>query len=190
MTLRCLQIFSVGLLSLIAVTARSAALEPGRNYSFSLRDVDGNDLAVADGHVTIITVVTRQNETQARAVADLVPDRYVGDPRYRYVTLVNFQRKLGGPLPSLTRAIIRKRLDAEAKALKPQYEAKHLTRDPRRDVYVVADFDGTAVAHLGLAPESGTVAVFVFDGRGKLINRWEGVPPGNSLPDAIASADG
>lgn len=189
MTARPLQIFSVMLLILAARDANGDALKPGETYSFSLRDVDGNELETADGHVTIITVVTRENEDEAHAVANLVPDRYLGDPNYRYVTLVNFQGKLAGPLQGLTRTIIRNRLDAEARQLKPQYEAKKLSRDPRRDVYVVADFDGTAVAHLGRTPDSNDVAVFVFNGGGKLIKSWKGVPPGNSLAAAIASAE-
>lgn len=170
-------------------SAQTSSLQAGRTYSFSLSDVDGNDLATADGHVTIVTVVTRDKEEQAQAVADRVPDRYVGDPKYRYVTLVNFQRKLAGPFQGLTRAIIRNRLDAEAGKLKGQYAAKKLARDPRRDLFVIADFDGSAMAHLGLALESNNVAVFVFDGRGKLVRSWNGVPPGNSLADAIAAAE-
>ena len=102
---------------------------------------------------------------------------------------MNFQRKLASPFQGITRAVIRNRLDAEAKQLKPQYDAKKLSRDPRKDVYVVADFDGSAVAHLGLAPEGNDVAVFVFNRSGKLINRWSGVPPGNSLAEAIAAAE-
>lgn len=189
MAVRSLQIFSCALLILLAAQARGAALEQGRTYSFSLHDVDGNDLATADGHVTIITVVTRENEEQARAVADAVPDRYIGDPKYRYVTLVNFQRKLAGPLQRITRAVIRNRLDAEAKRLKPQYEAKKLTHEPRKDLFVVADFDGSAVAHLALAPEANDVVVFVFNRVGKLINHWTGVPPGNALAEAIVAAE-
>src|SRR4051812_39486705 len=188
MSTRGLQMFSLTLLVFIARVC-AAPLEQGHTYDFSLHDVDGQDLATADGHVTVITVVTRENEDEAHAVADLVPDRCLGDPKYRYITLVNFQRKLVGPLQGLTRTVIRNRLDAEAKQLKPQYEAKKLTRDPRRDIFVVADFDGTAVEHLGLTPESGRIAVFVFDGHGKLINRWEGVPPAHALPDAIAAAE-
>jgi hypothetical protein len=189
MIARSLQLFSVMLLLAGSAGAETPGLQPGRTYSFSLRDVDGNDLATADGHVTTVTVVTRDNEEQAHAVADRVPDRCLGNPKYRYITLVNFQRKLAGPFQGLTRAIIRNRLDAEAKQLKLQYDAKKLARDPRRDIFVVADFDGSAVGHLGLTPESNTVAVFVFDGRGKLVSSWSGVPPGNSLADAIAAAE-
>lgn len=189
MIARSLQLFSVLLLLGSGAGAQTSELEPGRAYSFSLRDVDGNDLATADGHVTVITVVTRQNEDQAHAVADRVPDRCLGNPKYRYITLVNFQRKLARPLQGLTRKIIRNRLDAEAEALKPEYVAKNLTRDPRQDVFVVADFDGSAMAKLGLSPGSNNVGVFVFNGRGKLIKRWDSVPPGDSLAQAIAVAE-
>jgi hypothetical protein len=189
MTRRGLQIFSAALLVGSFAFGQAAALQPGHSYRFALRDVDGNDLSTADGHVTIITVITRQNEPEAHAVADLVPDRYVGDAKCRYVTLVNFQRSLAGPFQGLTRAVIRSRLDGEAKQLKPHYDAKKITRDPRHDLYVVADFDGSAVAHLGLAPEANDVVVFVFNGSGKLVNRWTGVPPGNALPEAIAAAE-
>lgn len=189
MTARSLQIISIVATLVVGRLASAAVLEPGRPYSFSLHDVDGNELSTADGHITILTVVTRQNEAQAHAVADLVPDRCLGDPKYRYITLVNFQRGVARPFQGLTRTIIRKRLDAEAKELQRDYTAKKLTRDPRRDIFVIADFDGTAVRQVGLTPENSSVAVFVFDQRGKLINRWDGVPPGNSLPDAVAAAE-
>ena len=181
--------FSAALLLVVVSAALSAELQRGRKYEFTLRDVDGNNLAVANGHVTIITVVTRANEEQARTVAAGVPERCIGDPRYRYITLVNFQRKISPIFRGLTNSIIRGRLDAEAKELKPRYAAKQLTRDPRRDVYVVADFDGAAVAHLGLTPASSEVAVFVFDGEGKLVERWTGVPPEGALARAIAAAE-
>ncbi|MEP6956170.1 MAG: hypothetical protein ABI883_05040, partial [Chthoniobacterales bacterium] len=87
----------------------AASLQPGSVYELSFSDVDGNNLSTADGHVTIITVVTREQEEKAHAVADLVPERYIGDPKYRYVTLVNFQGKLAGPLQGVTRAVIRNR---------------------------------------------------------------------------------
>ena len=174
---------------LIPAFAHRVELQPGSAARLTFRDVDGRDLSTAAGYVTIITVATRQDEDKARAVADLVPDRYVGDARYRYVTMVNFERKLARPLHGLTRAIIRQRLDAEAKKLKPNYEAKKIARDPRRDIYVVADFDGSAVAQLGLAPESQQLAVFVFNRQGKLIQRWNELPPNDSLGRAIAAAD-
>ena len=186
---RLLQMFSATLFVTAATLAQSAELQRGSKYHFTLRDVDGNNLVTADGNVTIITVVTRENEEQARAVAAAVPPRCIGDPKYRYITLVNFQRKIAPIFRGLTNTIIRRRLDAEAKELKPKYAARQLTRDPRRDVFVVADFDGTAVGQLGLSPTSSDVAVFVFNGEGKLIERWTGVPPEGALAQAIAAAE-
>ena len=189
MIARRLQFISAALLLGAVASVSSADLQTGTVYRLKFRDVDGNDLGTADGHVTILTVVTRQNEEKAHVVAAQVPDRCVGDPKYRYVTLVNFQRKLARPLRGLTQTIIRRRLEAEAVKLKPDYNAKKLARDPRKDLYVVADFDGGAVAQLGLAPEATEVAVFVFNGAGKLVERWTGTPPDAALARAIAAAE-
>ena len=182
--------FSVVLL--LAAAGFAAASEPktGTVAPLTFEDVDGNELSTADGHVTIITVVTRAAGDEARMVAEQVPDRFIGDPKYRYITLVNFQGKLPGALHAVTRGVIRGRLDAEAKGRKPKYEAKNLARDPRHDIHVVADFDGKAVSQLGLSPDSSDVEVFVFNGEGKIDRHWTDVPPNNSLGKAIAAAAG
>ena len=185
---RVLQIFLAALLLAVAHGAPSE-IKSGNVYDISLHDVDGNDLSTTAGAVTIITVVTRDNEEKARAIAALVPERCIGDPRYRYITLVNFRGRIPRPLRGLTRAVIRSRLDAEAIELKPRFVANQSDRDPRKDIYVVADFDGAAVEKLGLAAVSEEIAVFVFNGRGRLVARWDDVPPGDALPKAIAAAE-
>ena len=184
-----LQMFSVLFLCALTSAADAMELQPGSVQNLVFRDVDGNNLATADGHVTVITVVTRENETKARAIADLVPDRYVGERNFRYVTLVNFQGKLFRPVHGLTRAVIRSRLEAEAKKLQPKYAAKKINRDPRGDIYVIPDFDGSAVARLGLPQQLSEIVVFVFNGKGRLVERWKGVPPGDALAKAIADAE-
>jgi hypothetical protein len=184
-----LQRFSAVVVFVAVASAAAKELQQGEVSALSFRDVDGNTLSTTDGHVMIVTVVTRANEDNAQAVADHVPDRCVGDPKYRYVTLVNFEGKIMGPLRGLTRTIIRQRLDAEGRKLKPEYDAKRITRDPRKDIFVVADFDGSAVKQLGLTPENAALEVFVFDPRGKLIERWNAVPPEDSLAKAIAAAE-
>jgi hypothetical protein len=188
MIARSLQFFFMAFILVAAVPAY-AELQTGATHALTFPDVDGHNLSTADGHVTIVTVVTRENEANARAISLLVPERCIGVPKYRYITLVNFEGKIPGPLRGLTRGIIRNRLDAEAKELKPRYEAKNLTRDPRSDVYVVADFDGSAVKRLGLTPESANLAIFVFDGKGKLVGRWSEVPTEEALTSAILAAE-
>jgi hypothetical protein len=183
-----LQRFSAAVLSLIFLAAANP-LQTGSTARLLFHDVDGNELSTADGHVTIITVIPRQNEAKAQAVADHVPDRYLGDRRYRYVTMVNFQHKLLPALQGLTKAIIRNRLNAEANRLRPEYNSKRIDHDPRQDIFVVADFDGTAVAQLGLAPEFDGLAVFVFNGHGKLIAHWSEVPSEDMLAKAISGAE-
>ncbi len=169
--------------------AAASPLQTSSTARLTFHDVDGNEHSTASGHVTIITVVTRQNEAKAQAVADHVPDRYVGDRRYSYITLVNFQKKLFPALQGLTRTIIRNRLDAEATRLRPEYTAKHIGHDPRQDMFVVADFDGKAVTQLGLTPEYDGVVVFVFNGHGKIVARWNDVPSEDALAKAISAAE-
>jgi hypothetical protein len=160
------------LFSIALALCAAAPLQPGSINHLSFHDVDGNTLSTADGHVTIITVVTRQNEQQAHAVADQVPDFCLGNQKYRYVTLV-----------------IRQRLDSEAAKLRREYQQKQIGHDPRKDMFVIADFDGSAVSQLGLAVDSNDVHVFVFNGRGKLVQHWTGVPPNDSLGKAIAATE-
>lgn len=184
----CRLIFFMMLFGVWPLGAAPEQFTPGTTHRLFFRDVDGNDLSTSDGHVTILTVVTRVHEDKARIVADLVPDRYIGGAKYYYITLVNFERKVPRPFYGLTRAIIRSLLAVEASKLKPDYVAKKIARDPRSDLHVVADFDGRATEQVGMSADAGKMAVFVFDGSGKLIARWSDVPPGDSLAEALAEA--
>jgi hypothetical protein len=189
MITRQLQFISATALLVAAAADLRADLQPGSVARITLRDVDGNDHSTSAGYVTIITVASRENADKAKAVADRVPDRYIGNPQYRYITVVNFQGRIPRPLQGVTRGIIRQRLENEAKRFRASYQAKKIPRDPRRDLYAVADFDGSAAKQLGLSPDSSAVTVFVFNGQGKLVARWTDVPPNDSLAEAIAAAD-
>ena len=173
---------------LIAATLQAAEVRVGNNYELVFTDVDKRRLSTADGHVTIISVATRENEAKAQALGDRVPQQYYGDPKFRLITLVNFQQGIFAPFRGVIMAIIRSRLDAEAKNLQRVYSERKLKRNPRDDIYVVADFDGKAVSQLGIAPKSSEFAVFVFDGRGRLVRRWSDVPSADDLAQALQQA--
>jgi hypothetical protein len=173
---------------LAAATAQAVELRVGNNYPLTFTDVDRHQLSTADGHVTIISVVTRRDEAKAQRVGDSVPQIYFGDPKFRLITLVNFQQNILPPLRGLVSAMIRHRLDAEAKELQKIYSERHLTRNPRNDIFVVADFDGKAVSQLGINPISAEFAVFIFDGRGRLVRLWNDVPSAEMLAQALKEA--
>lgn len=173
---------------LAATTLQAADLRVGNNYQLTFTDVDKRQLSTSDGHVTIISVTTRENEAKAEALGERIPHHYYGDPKFRLITLVNFQQGIFVPFRGVIMAIIRSRLDAEAKNLQKVYSERKLKRNPRDDIYVVADFDGKAVSQLGIAPKSPEFAVFIFDGRGRLIGRWNDVPSTDALADALKDA--
>jgi hypothetical protein len=173
---------------LASAPAETAPLATGKTYRLVFTDVDRNQLSTADGHMTIIAVTTRQDEEKARALGDRVPDTYIGDARYRFVTVINFQGRIHSPFRALTAALVRRRLNQEAKRIQPRYSSAHRTRDPRRDLFAVADFDGTAVSQLGIPSSSSEFAAFLFDGEGRLLRRWSEVPAQPELAEALAAA--
>jgi hypothetical protein len=111
-----------------------------------------------------------------------------GDPKVRLINLVNFQQSIFSPLRGMVSAMIRNRLDQEAKEVQKKYAELHITRNARDDIFVVADFDGKAVSQLGIAPTSSEFTVFIFDGKGRLVRKWSDVPPPEQLAQAIKDA--
>ncbi|HEX7516101.1 MAG TPA: hypothetical protein VF345_02320 [Chthoniobacterales bacterium] len=188
MFVRPLQYFFIAALVAAISAARATELRLGNAYPLTFTDVDQHQLSTSDGHVTIIMVVTKKDEQKAQTVGDRIPRVCLGDPKYRLITLVNFQQKIFPLFRGITSAIIRHRLDAEAKELQKIYSAKHLNRNPRYDIFVVADFDGKIVSQLGIAPASAEFVVFAFDGRGRLVRRWNDAPSADALNAAINEA--
>jgi len=173
-------LFVIG--ALAATAGHGAELRAGNNYPLTFTDVDRHQLSTSNGHVTVITVLTKRDEEKAQAVGDRVRHQYYGDSKFRLITLVNFQQKILPPFRGMLSAIIRYRLDAEAKELQKVYTERQLKRNPRDDVFVVADFDGKAVSQLGIASASSEFAVFV------LVRRWNDVPSTEALAQAIKEA--
>lgn len=176
------------ILALVAATAGAAELKIGNNYPLTFTDVDRRDFSLADGHVTIISVVNRRDEAKAQSVGDRVSKISFGDPKIRLITLVNFQQNILLPFRGMVSAVIRHRLDLEGREMQKKYAERHINRDARNDIFVVADFDGKAVSQLGISPTSSEFAVFVFDGRGRLVRRWNDVPSGEMLSQAVKEA--
>jgi hypothetical protein len=59
----------------------------------------------------------------------------------------------------------------------------------RSDIFVVADFDGTASSRLGGQPEATDFHVFVFgrngDRNGELVHQWNEVPSAKDLAAVV-----
>jgi hypothetical protein len=175
-------------LCLAAANAQAIQLRPGNTYPLTFTDVDRRQLSTADGHVTVISIVTRRDEAKAQTVGDRVSQITFADPKVRLITLVNFQQGILLPLRGMVSAVIRHRLDVEAQDIQKSYAERHINRNAREDVFVIADFDGKAVSQLGVLPASSEFAVFVFDGKGRLVRRWNDVPSQDMLAQAIKEA--
>jgi hypothetical protein len=161
------------------------ALSPGRVYALNFVDVDGRKLSTADGHVTVVVLSSRSDANKARVVGDRIPGYCLGNPTYRMITVIGLGQSRSRPLRMLLTSIVRRRLDAEAQRLQPRYAAKKLARNPRSDLFAVADFDGSAVSQLGSSPSSLAFTVLVFARNGQLLRQWNDVPSAGDLAAAL-----
>jgi hypothetical protein len=180
-TLRALQFFLfIGTLILLPAARLHGALSIGATYSFGFVDIDGNKLST-DGHITVVVLTTPADREKARTVGDRIPEHCLGNPDYRMITIIHFARNHTAIGRRIATALIRHRVNEEAKRLQARYDEKKIVRDARKDVFIATDFDGSLASQLG-EPEGATgFCVFVFGRNGELIAQWHGVPSAEQL---------
>jgi hypothetical protein len=185
-----LQNFLLPAMSLVlsGVLARGA-LSTDNTYSISFVDIDGNKHSTADGHVTIVVLTTTANHEKARTVGDRVPDFCLGNPSYRMITVIHFTGRHMAIGRRIATAFIRHRMREEAKRLQARYTAQKISRDAKSDIFVVADFDGTAASQLGQPAGATDFSVFVFGRTGELLAQWHSVPSADELAAAVKKSD-
>jgi hypothetical protein len=118
-------------------------------------------------------------------VGDRVPERCLGNPDYRMITIVRFVRSHTVVGRRIATAFIRHRVNEEANRLQVRYEGKKIARDARKDIFVATDFDGSISSQLGQAEGAADFCVFVFGRKGELIAQWHGVPSAEQLASAL-----
>lgn len=166
--------------------ARAEPLQTGAPMRCTVIDVDQHPLSIADGHATVVTIINRANQHDARVVGNHVPRDYYGDPNFRLITVVNL--KTPPAFRRMLLSFIRHRLDLEAKRLAGIYKDRGVDRDPRQDLHVVADFDNEVLKQFGVPPDVKKTQVFVFDRGGQLVSRWDRTPSSEDLAEALQKA--
>ena len=158
-----------------------SAFSNAATYSITFVDIEGNKLSTADGHVTIVVLTTTADHEKARTVGDRVPDFCLGNPEYRLITVIHFTRRYMTIGRRVATAFIRRRVCEETKRLQARYDAKGISRDASRDIFVVTDFDGTVASQLGEPGGVNDFDVFVFGPTGELRAHWHDVPSAEQL---------
>jgi hypothetical protein len=185
-TPRALQFFfSIGTLIFFLVTSLHGSLSIGATYPLSFVDIDGNKLSTGDGRVTVVVLVTPADREKARTVGDRVPERCLGNPDYRMITIIRFTRRHATIGRRIATALVRHRVNEETRRLQAEYDGKGIRRDARKDVFVGTDFDGLVSSQLGQPEASTDFCVFVFGRNSELLAQWHGVPSAEQLAAAL-----
>ena len=157
----------------------------GATYSLSFVDIDGNKLSIADGHVTVLVLVTPADRAKARTVGDRIPERCLGNPVYRMITVIHFASRHTVIGRRIATALVRHRINEESRRLQARYDGKRIVRGARKDIFVVTDFDGSVSSQLGEQERATDFCVFVFGRKGELLAQWHGVPSAEQLAAAV-----
>jgi hypothetical protein len=183
---RTLQFFFViGTLILLPAARIHGGLSNGGTYPLSFVDIDGNKQSTADGHLTVIVLTTVADREKAHTVGDRVPEHCLGNPDYRMITIIRFARRHTVVGQRIATALIRHRVNEEAKRLQARYDGNKIARDARKDIFVATDFDGSVSSQLGEQEGATDFCVFVFGRNGELIAQWHGVPSAEQLAAAV-----
>jgi hypothetical protein len=180
-----IRFFFLAMLCFVMTSSGAGTLVSGGTYALKLVDVDGRTLSTADGHVTVLVLAARRDLDKTRLVGNRIPDRCLGNPKYRMITVLRFDPTQNRTMRFVSAALVRRGLNTEAKRLKPRYVEKKLTRNPRGDLYAVAEFDNSTASQLGLQDNSAPFRVLVLSEQGVLIRDWTDVPSEQELRAAI-----
>lgn len=184
MALRALQFFFVAAI-LFSGAHLHGDLSVGTTYSFGFVTIDGNKFSTADGHVSVVVLATPADRGKASAVGDRVPERVLGNPDYRMITVIRFARRRILFGQKLVTTLLRRRVNEEVARLQSRYKGKGIERDARKDVLVATDFDGSVSSQLGASTSEPNFSVFVFGRNGELVAQWHDVPSAEQLDGAI-----
>ena len=161
------------------------ALSNGATYPINFIDIDGNKLSTADGHVTVLVLTTIAEREKVRLVGDSVPDYCLGNPNYRMITIIRFTSKHTVIGRKIATALVKRRVNELAKRLQSRYDANKISRDARRDIFIVTDFDGTVTSQLDNSARATSFRVLVFARDGKLLAQWTDVPSAKQLAGVL-----
>lgn len=162
-----------------------ADLSVGQIYGLKFLDVDGNTFSTDDGHVTTVVLTTESDVDRARTIGDRTPDHCLGNPTYRLITVVGFEKKHSKPVRMILTALVRRRLDTEAQRLQQRYDQLKIARNARLDVHAVADFDGEVATQIGSSKGDPMFRLFVFGRNGALLKKWDDIPDADELASVL-----
>lgn len=172
--------FCIATLFLFPDARLHGALSVGKTYPLNFVDIDGDKLSTADGHVTVVVLTTPADREKARSVGDRVPEHCLGNPACRMITIIRFTRRHMEIGRRIATALVRQRVNEEARRLQSRYDGKGIERDARKDIFIVTDFEGSASSQLGESEGTG-FSVFVFGRNGELLAQWNDVPSAEQL---------
>jgi len=165
----CRSAFALASLLLLARTVCFGA-------DLALESINGRTARIGEGIPVMVTVIDDKQANAARRAGDLVSDEAIAHRQILQVTVVNFQNRLQPSMHRISKAQMELDLKKAATRLVPIYRRLGVSHSPNDDLYAIADFDGSVSGKLGVDSAQDPVVVLLYDGRGRPVARFNGVP--------------
>jgi len=171
------------LMAILLLTTLSVA--KGRE----LPTIGGGSVSLANGVPTILTIIQHDNENAARKVGQYITDEQFATGEVTMITILNFQGNLQPSLEKITEAQIKMDLQKESARLGPIYRRLGVGHSPMKNLHVVTDFDGSVASSFKVDTAEDPAVVMIFDGKGRLVARFPGVPGRSQFLEYLKKAE-
>jgi hypothetical protein len=101
------------------------------------------------------------------------------------ITIVRFTSRHTAIGRRIATGLVKHRVNEAARRLQGRYDANKISRDARKDIFTVLDFDGSASSRLDDSAQAAPFRVLVFARDGKLLAQWTDVPSTKQLADVL-----
>src|SRR4051812_657947 len=105
-----LQMLLSGFVLAILISVSFGAPVTGQTYVVSMTDVDGRTFSTADGRITTLVFASSNDIDKAREVGNRTPDHCLGNPEFRMITVLRFEKSHSRAAQAITKAVVRRRL--------------------------------------------------------------------------------
>jgi len=141
-----------------------------------LPTVGGGSVSLSGGAPTVVTVITKDRENQAKRIGSYISDEEFANGQVLTATVLNFDGKLQPSMRKITEAQIELDLKKESARLGPVYRRLGVDHSPMNNLHVVPDYDGSIARSLGVDSEKNPIVVLIYDQAGNLKARFSGLP--------------
>ncbi|HSI82274.1 MAG: hypothetical protein ACAI35_22260 [Candidatus Methylacidiphilales bacterium] len=169
---------------LLSTILMAAPLHAG---AITVKDADDRNVTFNPAGKTVVVLNCNPTTQWRTRDAGMALDTFQGNKNFRLIVLVDLRSSMAKVVKGYVMKRMRTDLDAEAVRIKPFYAAKGNLDNPRNDISVIPDWNGSICAQLSWPEESPNFRAVVFKD-GQELKRFDNLTEDGPLVAAVRTA--